>query len=222
MMIRRLVPIIAAVSLGFAVAVTWLLTPSSGVTAPPNQPARSTLKEGRIAGLGIVEPRGECVAVGSAVPGIVDMVLVKPGDTVKEGQPLFKLEQAERQAEVEARMAALQLEESKLARLEAQPRPEDVSPLEARVRAAEVESKRAEGTFERVKTARDAGAASVEDMEQRRFNSAIAELMKLTNALTDPSSCPSPDARAACARVLLQVRANTRVNRLYHTRSCVK
>ena len=30
-----------------------------------------------------------------------------------------------------------QLEESKLARLEAQPRPEDVSPLEARVRAAE-------------------------------------------------------------------------------------
>jgi multidrug resistance efflux pump len=177
MMIRRLVPIIAAVSLGFAVAVTWLLTPSSSVTAPPNQPAHSTLKEGRIAGLGIVEPRGECVAVGSAVPGIVDVVLVKPGDAVKEGQPLFKLEQAERQAEVEARMAALQLEESKLSRLEAQPRPEDVTPLEARVRAAEVEAKRAEGTFERVKTAREAGAASVEDLEQRRFAMLMAQAM---------------------------------------------
>jgi len=85
MMIRRLVPIIAAVSLGFAVAVTWLLTPSSSVTAPPNQPAHSTLKEGRIAGLGIVEPRGECVAVGSAVPGIV----IEFGTNIEQGLNFF-------------------------------------------------------------------------------------------------------------------------------------
>jgi leucyl-tRNA synthetase len=50
-------------------------------------------------------------------------------------------------------------------------------------------------------------AAVTQDMEQRRFNSAIAELMKLTNALVDSSSSPSPPARAACARALLQMLA---------------
>jgi multidrug resistance efflux pump len=168
-MIRRLLPLLAALSLGFAVAVTWLLTPSSAVTAPPNKPARSTLHEGRIAGLGIIEPRSELVAVASPTQGIVDEVLVKPGDRVKEGQPLFTLERAERQAEVDARQAALQLEESRLVRLESQPRSEDIPPLEARVRSAEVEAQRTQGTFERVKAARDAGAASLEDLEQRRF-----------------------------------------------------
>lgn len=49
--------------------------------------------------------------------------------------------------------------------------------------------------------------AVTQDMEQRRFNSAIAELMKLTNALTDASSSPSPFARVTCARVLLQMLA---------------
>ena len=169
MMVRRLLPLIAALSLGFAVAVTWLLTPSGQVTAPPNQPARSTLEPGRIAGLGIVEPRSELIAVGSPVPGIVDKVLVKPGDEVKEGQPVFTLEQAERKAELDARMAALQLEESRLARLESQPRAEDLPPLEARVKSAEIEAQRTQGTFERVKAARESGAASVEDLEQRRF-----------------------------------------------------
>ena len=168
-MIRRLLPLLAALSLGFAVAVTWLLTPSSAVTAPPNKPARSTLHEGRIAGLGIIEPRSELVAVASPTQGIVDEVLVKPGDRVKEGQALFTLERAERQAEVDARQAALQLEESRLVRLESQPRAEDIPPLEARVRSAEVEAQRTQGTFERVKAAREAGAASMEDMEQRRF-----------------------------------------------------
>jgi leucyl-tRNA synthetase len=50
-------------------------------------------------------------------------------------------------------------------------------------------------------------AAVTQDMEQRRFNSAIAELMKLTNSLTDASSSPSISARIACARVLLQMLA---------------
>ncbi len=167
-MIKRLLPLLAALSLGFAVAVTWLLTPSGAITAPPNRPARSTLHEGRIAGLGIVEPRSELVAVAAPSQGVVDEVFVKAGDAVQEGQPLFALERAERQAEVDARQAALQLEESRLSRLEAQPRPEDIPPLEARVRSAEVEAQRTQGTFDRVKAARDSGAASVEDLEQRR------------------------------------------------------
>jgi HlyD family secretion protein len=168
-MLRRLLPIAAALSFGFAVAVTWLLTPSSAVTAPPNQPARSTLGESRVAGLGVVEPRGERVAVGTAVPGIVDRILVKPGDRVTEGQPLFTLETHERQAELDMRLASLQLEEGRLERLAAQPRAEDLPPMEARVKAAEVEAERTKGTYERVKAAREAGAASVEDLEQRRF-----------------------------------------------------
>jgi multidrug resistance efflux pump len=168
-MLRRLLPIAAALSFGFAVAVTWLLTPSSAVTAPPNQPSRSTLGESRVAGLGVVEPRGERIAVGTAVPGIVDRILVKPGDKVVEGQPLFVLEMNERQAELAMRLAALQLEEGRLERLAAQPRPEDLPPLEAKVKAAEVEAERTRGTFDRVKAAREAGAASVEDLEQRRF-----------------------------------------------------
>jgi leucyl-tRNA synthetase len=50
-------------------------------------------------------------------------------------------------------------------------------------------------------------AAVTQDMEQRRFNSAIAELMKLTNSLTDASLSPSISARSACVRALLQMLA---------------
>jgi leucyl-tRNA synthetase len=50
-------------------------------------------------------------------------------------------------------------------------------------------------------------ASVTQDMEQRRFNSAIAELMMLTNALTDSSTSTSSSARLACARVLLQMLA---------------
>lgn len=49
--------------------------------------------------------------------------------------------------------------------------------------------------------------AVTQDMEQRRFNSAIAELMKLTNALIDASSLSSSAARVSCARMLLQMLA---------------
>jgi len=62
--------------------------------------------------------------------------------------------------------------------------------------------------------------AVTQDMEQRRFNSAIAELMKLTNALTDASSSPSPSARAACARALLQVRCRTCHTSIPHFITC--
>jgi len=169
MIIRRIVPILAAVALGFAVAVTWLLTPSSQITEPPNQPPRSSMADGRVAGLGIVEPRSERISLGCPLPGIVDRVLVKPGDRVQRDQPLFELETSDRRALLQSQQAALALEEGRLARLEALPRPEDVPPIEARVRSAQVEADRAAGTFERVKAAREAGAASVEDLEQRRF-----------------------------------------------------
>jgi len=49
--------------------------------------------------------------------------------------------------------------------------------------------------------------AVTQDMEQRRFNSAIAELMKRTNSLIDASSSCSFSCPCLCARTLLQMLA---------------
>ncbi len=45
-----------------------------------------------IGGVGIVEPVGEATVIGSQLPGVVEEVCVQPGDLVKAGDPLIRLD----------------------------------------------------------------------------------------------------------------------------------
>jgi HlyD family secretion protein len=99
-MIRRyMLPLLAA--LGVAVAISTVLQGNQPApTAPPvTQPARAPFAS-YVAGAGIVEASTENIAVGTPVSGIVAAIYVKWGDHVKSGDPLFKIDDRDLQAEL--------------------------------------------------------------------------------------------------------------------------
>ena len=98
---------------------------------PPVQPAENPFPN-TVAGAGMVEPETENISVGSPVPGIVVEVMVKVGQKVKAGDPLFRLDDRELKAELAVRKAMLADAKAELARLEAMPRPEELPAAEAR------------------------------------------------------------------------------------------
>src|SRR5262249_31706283 len=73
----------------------------------PLAPAALAPSARRIAGAGMVEPAGESVLVGAHRSGVVAKVLVRVGDEVREGAPLFCLDARAAQADVAVREAEL-------------------------------------------------------------------------------------------------------------------
>lgn len=75
----------------FAFALSSVIRPAQGradpVIAPPATPYASS-----VAGVGVVEPESEVIAVATELPGVIREVFVKSGDRVKEDAPLFRLD----------------------------------------------------------------------------------------------------------------------------------
>src|SRR5262249_37551026 len=106
--------------------------------APPVEPARTPYGKG-VAGAGLAEPQTENIAVGSHVPGVVKAVYVKAGvgQTVKDGDVLFELDDRQLLAELAVRRANRDAARAQLDKLEAMPREEEKPPSLAKVREAE-------------------------------------------------------------------------------------
>jgi len=135
-MTKYVLPLLAVGVLAFATRyvvqnrVTW--PRSSPAVPPPKAPYENT-----VAGAGLVEPETENIAIGSSVPGVVVEVLVKVGQQVQKGEPLFRLDDRQQLAQVKVQEAALAAAEADLRKLESQPRPEQVPVAEAKVRELE-------------------------------------------------------------------------------------
>ncbi|WP_426113112.1 efflux RND transporter periplasmic adaptor subunit [Massilia sp. PWRC2] len=70
--------------------------PAPAVTPAPSPQAPFAAS---IAGTGIVEPLNGSVAVGTPVAGIVTLIEVRPGDQVKQGTILFRIDDSELQGQ---------------------------------------------------------------------------------------------------------------------------
>ena len=92
-----------------------------------------------IAATGQVEAATRNVPIGSPEGGLVMKVLVEVGQEVKAGDPLFELDSRPLQSDLLKARAAKEAAEAALKRIQAQPRAEDLPPLEATVRGAEAE-----------------------------------------------------------------------------------
>jgi len=173
-LVQLLLPLVALGLLGFA---GWFVAKTRRVTRnppPPIMPARSPYAA-TLAAAGVVEAQTENIAVGSATPGVVVEVLVKVGDTVAPGTPLFRLDDRQLQGQLAVQRAAIQQSKSELVRLEAEPRKEKIPVLAAQVREAravvirEADAlKRSEETFARKVT-------TEQDLITRRESLAAAE-----------------------------------------------
>lgn len=176
MLRNYLVPVLGAVGLtAMLYSVRSQATPAFPQREPAiGSPARSPFPRS-VSGSGLVEAASENIAVAPALPGRVAEVLVQPGDRVKAGDALFRIEDHEYRAELAVREAALAEARAELARLRALPRPEDLPPAEADVRAAEAEASDARRNHERAATLHASGAISREDLDRRLHAAQAAE-----------------------------------------------
>jgi multidrug efflux pump subunit AcrA (membrane-fusion protein) len=137
MFTRYVLPALAVAALLFAGFQVSRAQQKPAPTSPPIEPGASPY-ERQLAGAGIVEPETENIAVGSFTPGVVDRVLVKVGQAVRPGDPLFQLDDRTQQAELRVRRALLASAESQAAKLTQTPRKDERPTQEAKVKEAEV------------------------------------------------------------------------------------
>ena len=135
------------------------------VAAKGNQPSKAAEVSGHppaapyssyIAGVGLVEALGRNIELSTPVSGVVDKVHVKVGDRVAAGDPLFRIEGRDKEAELKTREAAIPLNEAKIQEAEA-------ALADYRVQ------------FKTAETLADKRALSTEEFAKRRANVAIYE-----------------------------------------------
>ena len=118
---RQILPALAAVGAVGAVVFIATSQPDRTLEEPTREPPRATgaLATGeRVAGSGVVEPSSETIDIGSALSGLVLDVMVRPGDRVGQGQPLFVVD--DRAVRAQLRQAEAGIAEARAAIVEAQ------------------------------------------------------------------------------------------------------
>jgi multidrug resistance efflux pump len=152
---------------------------SAPLTTPPEDPARAPF-EYVVAGSGVVEAQTENIALGAALPGLVLEVYVPTrsvGQYVQAGTPLFRIDDRHLKAQLAVAEAELGSAKARLARLEQQPRPEELPPSLAKVKAATAKMARLQDDFERAKRLIGTGAMAREEYMTRQltYEAAIHE-----------------------------------------------
>ena len=113
---RAVLPAAALGLIAFAFSVSARPGSDEAQAQPAGQPASASASAVTVvAALGVVEPSSETIAVAAELPGVVREVLVRPGEDVARGAPLFRLDSRAVSARLEAARASL-----RVARIDAQ------------------------------------------------------------------------------------------------------
>jgi len=174
MLIRYGLPVIAILALGFAVLQMAKAQQKPAPAVPPVEPAKSPFST-QLAGAGIVEPESENIAVGSHVAGIVERVYVRVGDTVRPGDPLFRLDDRHLKAELAIRESNLANSRSMLDKLKQLPRKEELPAVQAKVVEAEANLRDQEKSYDRVRKISGTPAVSDDEVTRREIAVLIAK-----------------------------------------------
>jgi multidrug resistance efflux pump len=169
--VKYLLPVIAVSMLSFGFIHVLQSSPDADKLAPPASPARSPYKN-TVAAAGLVEARTENIAIGPALSGVVLEVYVpssEVGKQVHKGDPLFRVDDRQLQAQLKFQEANLLAARAQLAKLEAMPRPEEVPPAEAKLRAAEANQRLMKDLADRAQALVGQQAVSQEEATQRKI-----------------------------------------------------
>jgi len=166
---RYAVPVIAFLSLMFAVTWSLVSKPVHKPTVPPSPPPEST-SENTVAAVGLIEPESENIELSCSVSGMVTSLYVKAGDHVKKGQRLFTVDDRDVAAELGVKRAALALAQAKSKKLEEEPRAEEIPPAEAKVQEAKALLADAEVQVTLINSVADRRAVREEDVKRRELN----------------------------------------------------
>ncbi len=111
---KLIIPLLALAGLIVALLAILRGDRTPPINAPVIQAPQSPYTDS-VAGSGLIEASTENISVGTPVSGIVTGVFVKAGSAVKNGDPLFALDDRPARAEQAARQAAAQVAEAQLA-----------------------------------------------------------------------------------------------------------
>ena len=103
---KKLLPILAGI--GILTAITYVITANkpAPVGKPIAFPAAAPFTS-YISGAGIIEANTENIAIGTEIAGIVSEIFVNVGSKVKKGDPLFKIDDSDAQAQLAVAEASL-------------------------------------------------------------------------------------------------------------------
>lgn len=165
---KRITPLIAVLALIFAVAAVIAMKPVRHAEPPPIAPP--TAKFGSPVGaVGLVEANTENINLSCAVSGLVTSVYAQAGAHVQPGQKLFALDDRNLEADLAVKRAALAAAKKRLAKLEEEPRAEDIPPAEARVREAQANLGNAQVQLKLIESVHDRRAVREEDVQTRKY-----------------------------------------------------
>lgn len=174
---RLVLPLVALAMGGLGIYHVAGESRTASKTVPPASPAGSPFTHS-IAAAGVVEARTENISIGAALSGLVLEVYVpseRVGTLVKAGQPLFRVDDRNLKAQLKVAEAQVASAEARLAKLEQQPRPEELPPSLARVKTAAANVARLFDQYERAKGLSRTGAVSREDYvaREREYEAAV-------------------------------------------------
>ena len=145
---KIILPLIAFAALTFGIVSVVRSQPKREPTTPPSAPPVSPFSH-TVAAVGLVETSTENIAIGTPLADVVSEVAVCANQTVRAGDPLFKLDDRHLRAELAMRQADLRVAESQV-----------------KVNTAMLEdASRQLGFFESLK---DKSAISAEELTRRR------------------------------------------------------
>ena len=158
MFTRYVLPAVAILGVVFAVIFVHSGNAATPAAPPVAEPARAPYGS-YVAGAGIVESSTENIAVGTPVAGVVTVIDHKIGNRVRAGEPLFRIDSRDLEAELLVRQALL------------------VS-ARANAAAAEATASDADRQWEKVREL-DKRVLSQEELDRRQFAAANADAKRL-------------------------------------------
>jgi multidrug efflux pump subunit AcrA (membrane-fusion protein) len=184
MIVRYVLPLMAVMTLVFAIQQMGNSQQQPPKAVPPVEPAKSPYAT-RLAGAGLVEPETENISIGTHLPGILESVTVKVGDTVKTGMPLFKLDDRQLRSELAVREANLASARAQLGKLDMMPRPEELPAARATILENEANLRDQQIMYERLKKLDGTTAVSEDELSRRQMavEMAKAQLAKARASL---------------------------------------
>jgi HlyD family secretion protein len=156
------------------------------LTEDPKDRGVANLTGHHVAGLGLVEPRGEIIELSAPESGIIRRVLVEEGQTVMQDDVVVELDQEIQQQEFVIASNRVQIAYLKLLRLQNGASAEELAQAQARVQAEEANRDNLKRIAERKAGLFEKSAISREEMDQANadYRIAVAKL-ELEQALWD-------------------------------------
>jgi multidrug efflux pump subunit AcrA (membrane-fusion protein) len=183
-----IIPAVAVVGIGLAVYTVYKQSRPAPNPPPSGQPTRSPFSN-RVAGSGLVEPVTEIMNISTPIPGTVESVSVKEGQSVKKGEVLFTIDERELKAQLVSAQARLEVARQKVLQLKSMPRVEEVDRCKAIVAQRQAAVEDATSRLDRLKSVDDLTAISPNERPTREFE------LNLARTRLD-------EARAELARVM--------------------